>query len=150
MLGGLVECAVWHSHWTNTLYGDRFLILAFLLDWHARSLPNNPRFTGQNLYSLLFMARFSVWLVPLSIPSAKAFTSFTPESLRDTHDPHGVHFFLRQKGGQLLRQLPSNEQSLCRDLEHTFKAYLANEYEVLYKVLMGDDEVDTPLNEGKS
>jgi hypothetical protein len=148
MLGGLIECAIWHSYWTNMLYDERPFLLAFLLDWHARSLPNNARFTGQNLYSLLFMAKHSVWLIPFTASTPDALISFTPESFCDTRDSDGVHAFLRGTGNQLLRQLPPDEQSLYRDLERTFKAYLAHEYKALYEVLVIDNESDTASDEG--
>jgi len=138
MLGGLIECAVWHKHWTNVTYSDRPFILAFLLDWHARSLPNNARFTGENLYSLLFMAKYSIFLVPFDATTAEADASLTPELFHYKYDPHGVHAFLKRAGNQLLRRLPSDEQSLFCSLEATFKAHLLNEYAALFRVIKDD------------
>jgi hypothetical protein len=139
MLGGLIECAVWHSHWTNTLYNDRFALLAFLLDWHARAPPHNPRFVGENLYALLFTAKYSVWLLPLTAPDAETLHRFNPESLRDSHDPDGLHAFLQQRANQVLQRLPPKEKVLYRNLERTFKAHLASEYQSLCKVLTEEE-----------
>ena len=137
-LSGLVECAVWHKHWTNTAYNERFVLLAFLLDWHARAPPNKPRFTGENLYSLIFAAKYSVWLLPLTAHSAAALSAFNPESLRNSDDPDGVHAFLLWRANQVLKTLPKNELVLYRNLERTFKVYIGHEYASMHDVLLED------------
>jgi hypothetical protein len=139
-LAGLVECAVWHNHWTNTLYNERFVILAFLLDWHARAPPHKARFTGENLYSLLFAAKYSAWLLPFTATTPEMLSAFNPESLLDSHDPKGVHAFLRQRANQVLKLLPPHEKTLYRNLERTFKTYIAHEYKSMHKVLVMENE----------
>jgi hypothetical protein len=134
-LAGLVECALWHEHWTNTLYKERFVILAFLLDWHARAPPHKARFTGENLYALLFAAKYSTWLVPFTAATPQALSAYNPASLLDSHDPHGVHAFLLRRANQVIQLLSSNEKFLFRDFERTFKDHIGHEYKALYDVL---------------
>ncbi len=139
MLGGLIECAVWHTHWTNVLYTECPILLAYLLDWHAQAPPNNPRFIGENLYALLFAAKYSKWLVPIKAHTAHALTSFNPESIGGSNDPDGVHDFLLKRANQLLMLLPSHEQASYQHLEGTFKTYLASEYKAMCNLVIENE-----------
>lgn len=127
MLGGMVECAMWHKQWTNTLYSDRFKLLAFLLQWHAQGRGNEQRFVGSNYHALLFMAKYAPMLCPIHHQ--------TPEGV-ETSDPYDVMVgdcdhtfkFLNLKALQLLKELPAHESELYSSLEEEFSVYLAKEY----------------------
>src|SRR5260370_16051802 len=131
MLGELIECAVWHTHWTNVLYTEHPILLAYLLDWHAQAPPNNPRFIGENLYALLFAAKYSKWLVPIKAHTAYALTSFNPESIGGFNDPDGVHDFLLKRANQLLMLLPSHEQASYPPLASPSNTCLPTKYTTL-------------------
>lgn len=128
-VAALIECAVWHGHWTNVLYPQRFNVLASLLEWHARAL--RPRFTGNDLYALLFAAIHSAYLVPCDFATAKQLDNYEPESLQR----EGIHAFLLKTGCEILRFLPRHEQDAYSHLEEKFRLYLASEYKRLHSVL---------------
>ena len=140
MLAGLVECALWHNHWMNMLYKECFIILAFLLDWHARVPLHKVRFTGENLYMLLFAAKYSTWLVPFTAATPKELSTYNPASLLVSHDSNGIHAFLLHRANQVLKLLPPCETTLFWNFERTFKAHIGHEYKSMYNVLMGNEE----------
>ena len=137
MLGGMVECAIWHRQWTNVLYNDRFKLLAFLIEWHARAQKPTQRFIGENLYALLFAAKYNLWLRPVDSTSAADLENYVP-SLDDIVDEEErkVSVFLTKMADHLLNLLETNERSLYEELETDFKKYLASEYKRLYDFLI--------------
>ena len=139
-LARLVECALWHNHWTNTLYKECFVILAFLLDWHAQAPPHKARFTGENLYMLLFAAKYSTWLVPFTAATPKELSAYNPASLLDSHNSNSIHAFLLRRANQVIHLLPPREMTLFRNFERTFKAHIGDEYKSMYCVLMENEE----------
>ena len=139
-LARLVECALWHDHWTNTFYKERFVILAFLLNWNAWAPPHKARFTGENLYVLLFAAKYSMWLVPFTAATPKELSTYNPTSLLDPHDSNSIHAFLLCRANQVLHFLPPCEMTLFRNFERTFKVHIGNEYKSMYHVLMENEQ----------
>lgn len=135
MLGAMVEYAVWHTQWSNVLYEDRFKLLAFLLDWHARSSSQDAKFVGQDLHAVLFAARHSQWLEPLFMNSRQELREYDPRSLPDSH---GIHNFLVRRANQLLQVLPTSEVNIYRALETEFKNYIDQQLKAFYECLHAD------------
>ena len=130
-LGALVQCAIWHKEWTNVLYDDRLKLLAFLLDWHARA----PKFSGEQLYSLLFAAHHHAWLRPIKRNTTEALQAYNPLSSTLHGTKNDVGRFLSETAACVLSRLSSSEKaSYCR-LEEKFKTYLQSEYHMYYKAV---------------
>jgi hypothetical protein len=136
MLGGMVECAIWHRQWTNVLYNDRFKLLAFLLEWHARAPKSTKRFVGENLYALLFAAKYNLWLRPIQSTSAQDMEKYAPslEHIVDEEE-RNISIFLTTTAERLLKLLQTDEKSLYDQLETHFKNYLAHEFQRLHATL---------------
>jgi hypothetical protein len=129
-LSGLVQCAIWHNEWTNVLYNDRLKLLAFLLDWHARA----PKFSGEQLYSLLFAAYYHSWLRPIEHTTVEAMQSYHPLSkLHGARQDIGK--FLSNTAERIFNRLNNNEKALYSDLEVKFRNYLLSEYKLRIKAL---------------
>jgi hypothetical protein len=131
MLAGMVECAMWHRCWTNVLYRDRFKLLAFLLEWHAQSPATQPKFTDINLHALLFAAKYSAWLLPLSLDTPEAMVSYDPQQVFSDENTSDVLLYLTQRGIELIASLPSIEYISYQRLEREFIGYLAHEFKAL-------------------
>jgi hypothetical protein len=130
-LGALIQCAIWHKEWTNVLYDDRLKLLAFLLDWHARA----PKFSGEQLYSLLFAAHYHAWLRPITRSTAETLQAYNPlfSTLHGTKNDVGR--FLSETAARVLSRLSSDEKALYSHLEEKFKTYLQSEYHMYYKAV---------------
>ena len=82
------------------------------------------RFTGENLYMLLFAAKYSTWLVPFTAATPKELSTYNPASLLVSHDSNGIHAFLLHRANQVLKLLPPCKTTLFWNFERTFKAHL--------------------------
>lgn len=130
-LGALVQCAIWHKEWTNVLYDDRLKLLAFLLDWHARA----PKFSGEQLYSLLFAAHYHPWLRPIERNTAEALQAYNPLSSTLHRTRNDIGKFLSETAARVLSRLSSGEKASYLHLEEIFKTYLQSEYDMYYKAV---------------
>jgi hypothetical protein len=64
-LAGLIECAIWHEQWTNSVYGHRFRQIAYMLKWHVSKPRTHRLFKKRSLYALLFISCAGEWLLPI-------------------------------------------------------------------------------------
>lgn len=135
MLGSLVEFAVWNLQWSNVEYRDRFKLLAYFLEWHARAPCWDPKLVGENLYAVLFAAKFSAWLIPMDVEKKKELAAYTPESAIDSSDSKDVHQHLLRRANQVLISLSEDKRVKYKAFEDEFKNYLSRQIQELYTTL---------------
>jgi len=131
MLGALVQCAIWHKQWTNVLYNDRLKMLVFLLDWHSRA----PKFSGENLFSLLFAAHYHSWLLPITPNTAEEMQMYHPLARTCAGGTFAPNKFLMNTARSLFNRLDDNEKALYSGFETKFRTYLITEYDMYCKAL---------------